>query len=261
MFRSSGTTLNHNISLDFYSADGQLAVISDSGVREHQNIYKEDRLLFENEDISDYQVLLLLEDGYWRIRHIVKEKNRAPQLQKRSNNFAKVIRYKIYVNNKEYQIKGINYYPQKTPWDMFGDDFDMNVIEKDLDLMKEAGLNTIRIFVPYEGFGKAFVDQEKLQKLKEVLDAVERKKLMAIVTLFDFYGDYSVLDWTMTHRHAEQIVSALKEHKGILAWDIKNEPNLDFDSRGKENCSRMVTRDDLTNQTIRSQSFGNHWLV
>ena len=54
-----------------------------------------------------------------------------------------------------------------------------------------------------------------------------------MVTLFDFYGDYSVLDWTLTQRHAKIIVNALKDHKALAFWDIKNEPNLDFESRGK----------------------------
>jgi hypothetical protein len=35
--------------------------------------------------------------------------------------------------------------------------------------------------------------------------------------------------------HAKTIISGLKDHKAIIAWDIKNEPNLDFDSRGKVN--------------------------
>ncbi len=232
-----GTTITHNLSLDFYSADGQLAVISDSGVEEYQHIYQENQLLFQVKEISNYKVLLLLEDGYWRIRHMVKEKSNHQENQQSSNGFAKVIRYKIYVDDKEYQMKGINYYPQKTPWDMFGDDFDIEVIGKDFDILKEAGLNTIRIFIPYEEFGKEQLDTEKLEKLEKVLNMAQTKGLMVVPTLFDFYGDYSVLDWTLTHRHAEQIVGRFKDHKAILAWDVKNEPNLDFESRGKENVT------------------------
>ena len=52
-------------------------------------------------------------------------------------------------------------------------------------------------------------------------------------SLFDFYGDYSVLDWTLTQRHAKLIVNAIKNHKALAYWDIKNEPNLDFKSRGQ----------------------------
>ena len=54
-----------------------------------------------------------------------------------------------------------------------------------------------------------------------------------VVTLFDFYGNYDVLDWTLNHRHVDIIVSRFKNHNAILAWDVKNEPNLDFDARGK----------------------------
>ena len=83
-------------------------------------------------------------------------------------------------------------------------------------------------------FGKEKIPPVKLDKLKEVLDVAQNTGLKVVVTLFDFYGDYSVLNWTLTHRHASQIVSTFKNHKAILAWDIKNEPDLDFDNRGKE---------------------------
>ncbi|WP_109302569.1 glycoside hydrolase family 2 TIM barrel-domain containing protein [Aquimarina sp. AU474] len=229
------TTINHNIELDFYSADGQLVVLSDKNVQEYQRVYKGEKLLSESKIQSDYQILLMLEDGFWRIRHIVKEETYPLDTKEQGNTFAKVLNGKIYINDNEYQIKGINYYPQQTPWNMFGDEFDRNVIAKDFDIMNKAGLNTIRIFVPYEAFGKAKIDTAKLDKLKQVLDEAETKNLKVVVTLFDFYGDYSVIDWTLTHRHAEQIVSAFANHKAILAWDIKNEPNLDFESRGKEN--------------------------
>ncbi|WP_025741607.1 cellulase family glycosylhydrolase [Aquimarina pacifica] len=231
-----GTTINHNLHLDFYSADGQLVVISDIGVKEYQRTYKEDVVLVENKTRSNYQVMLMLEDGFWRIRHMVKKnKNEILDSTQRLSTQAKVVGDNIYVDEKEFQIKGINYYPQQTPWDMFGDYFDTTVIQKDFEIIKKAGLNTIRIFVSYEDFGKETVNSTKVNRLQQVLSSAEKAGIKVIVTLFDFYGEYSVLNWTLTHRHAEQIIRSLKDHKAILAWDIKNEPNLDFDSRGKEN--------------------------
>ena len=67
-----------------------------------------------------------------------------------------------------------------------------------------------------------------------MLDAAEETNIKVVITLFDFYGDYSALNWTLDQRHAETIVSHLKDHNALLAWDVKNEPNLDFESRGKE---------------------------
>jgi hypothetical protein len=215
------TTLNHETTLEFFSEDGQLAVITDRNVVEYKRFYKNKEFQFETKEVSTYKVMLLLEDGFWRIRHMVKQE---------SSPFANASN----AVDLEIAIKGINYYPQVNPWDTFGDQFSKDIISKDFKIIKEAGLNSVRIFVQYDDFGKANVNLDKLYKLKQTLDAAENNGIGVVVTLFDFYGDYSVLNWTLNQRHAETIVSELKDHKALLAWDIKNEPNLDFDSRGKE---------------------------
>jgi len=217
------TTLSHEPNIEFFSEDGQLIVLKDENVIEYKQLYKDGTFVMKTTEMSNYKAILLLEDGFWRIRHLVKE---AVKLVDETSETKTV---------SNLNIKGINYYPQATPWDMFGDQFDIEIIKNDFTIMKDVGLNTIRIFVQYEDFGKANVKVDKLEKLQLVLDAAETKKLNVVLTLFDFYGNYEVLDWSLTQRHAETIVSRFKNHDAILAWDLKNEPNLDFESRGKEN--------------------------
>ena len=216
------TTLNHKPTLEFFSEDGQLAVITDRNVVEYKRVYKAEKLVLETTETSTYKMVFLLEDGFWRIRHLVKENTKpyAPQIAK--------------IETDSLIIKGINYYPKATPWNMFGDAFAKDTIANDFKVIKDAGLNSVRIFVQYDDFGKANVDPKKLEKLKQTLDAAEEQNLKVVLTLFDFYGDYSVMNWTLNQRHAETIVSTFKDHKAIIAWDIKNEPNLDFESRGKD---------------------------
>ncbi|NNL16343.1 MAG: cellulase family glycosylhydrolase [Flavobacteriaceae bacterium] len=216
------TTLEHHPTLEFFSEDGQLAVLTDNNVVEYKRVFKDEKLILKATELSTYKVILLLEDGFWRIRHLVKEKSDDLVSESRSGYYDSL------------NIKGINYYPQETPWDMFGDQFSIDTIVNDFKIIKDAGLNSIRIFVQYDDFGKANVPQEKVEKLEQTLNIAEEHNLKVVVTLFDFYGDYSVLNWTLDQRHAETIVSHLKDHNALLAWDIKNEPNLDFDSRGKE---------------------------
>ncbi|WP_369049423.1 glycoside hydrolase family 2 TIM barrel-domain containing protein [Tenacibaculum sp. UWU-22] len=215
------TTLKHNIEINFFSKDGQLAVLTDHDVVEYKKIYKNNQFVYQTTETATYKVILLLEDGFWRIRHLVKESVSRPTT-KQSDTTSLLL-----------NMKGINYYPQATPWDMFGANFNIHIIEKDFAIIKNAGLNTIRIFIGYEDFGKDNVKESKLKKLQQVLDCAEKNNLKVVVTLFDFYGNYEVLNWTLTYKHAQKIVSKFKNHPAILAWDVKNEPNLDFESREK----------------------------
>lgn len=232
-----GTTLEHHPKINFFSADGQLVVLTDHDVKEYKKIYKDEHLIDDITEITDYKMILLLEDGFWKIRHMVKTPSQQNQLTNHTP------------GNSNFKIKGINYYPMKNPWDTFGDDFDTSVLKQDFTLIKNAGLNTIRIFVQYDDFGKANVIPEKLDKLKQLLDIAEKQHLKVIVTLFDFYGNYDVLDWTLTQKHTRSIVEAFKNHNAILAWDVKNEPDLDFNSRGKENVIAWL---EFTSNVIKS---------
>ncbi len=216
------TTLAHHPTLEFFSEDGQLAVLTDHDVIEYKRIFNDKKLVAEINEKSTYKVTLLLEDGFWRIRHLIRIKSQPYTSPKKLSPI------------KISDTKGINYYPQASPWNMYGDSFDEEIITKDFKLIKNTGLNSVRIFVPYEDFGRSNVIKEKLEKLVSILNIAEANNLKVLVTLFDFYGDYSVLDWTLTQNHAKTIVNELKTHNALLGWDIKNEPNLDFENRSKD---------------------------
>ncbi|WOI22515.1 cellulase family glycosylhydrolase [Nonlabens ulvanivorans] len=215
------TSLEHHPKVEFFSEDGQLIVLTDTDVLEHEQLYKEGVFLNKTSSLNTYKIILLLEDGYWRIRQFVKvsSKDRLKELSS---------------NPLNLNLKGINYYPKSSPWDTFGTQFNKDTIVTDFKIIKNAGLNSIRIFVGYEDFGKEHVSADKLEKLRVLLDQAQLADLKVLVTLFDFYGNYSVSDWTMTQQHLLQIVQTVKDHDALLGWDIKNEPDLDYSSRNKD---------------------------
>lgn len=220
------TTLEHRPKLDFYSADGTQVYFTDYNVQSHLEAYVDGNEIFETKENSAYKVIMLLEDGFWRVRHF-KKFNAPNRIIENAESISDSLI--SHVRN----IKGLNYYPKDTPWDVFGKKYNDSVIDKDFSLVKSLGLNTVRIFIPYEEFGAAHVDAKKLAKVRSLLDKAEKNGLQVVITLFDFYGNYDAFDWTLNHRHVEQIVKSLRDHKAILAWDLKNEPDLDFESRGK----------------------------
>jgi len=231
------TTLEHHPKLEFYSADGQLVVFTDKNVVEYQKVFKDKEVISTEKDTATFKVMMLLEDGFWRIRHL-KRMDKVPNEKNNGAIVKPVYMVKgkdIYKNGQKFKIKGVNYYPKNSPWDMYGSKFNTDTISADFDIIKGAGLNTIRIFVPYESFGRAEIDTIQQNKLVKVMNLAAQKELSVIVTLFDFYGDYSLESWTLTHRHAEKIITILKYHPALMAWDLKNEPDLDFKSRGQDN--------------------------
>ncbi|MFT6204579.1 MAG: hypothetical protein ACI9V1_000603 [Spirosomataceae bacterium] len=219
--------LNHNLKLHFYSADGQLVSFTDYNVESRQRIIdisNKNERVFSNVDIANFEVLMQLVDGYWRIKHLIRNKGELGKYRQKLMNEA-ISDAKLQRINK---IRGINYYPQKTPWKDFWIKYDEEVIEKDLQKIKKLRLNTVRVFVNYEQFGKGNVVPEMLERLEHFLDNASKSGIGVLVTLFDFNSNYQLLNFPATDRQLETILTRFKSHPAVIAWDLKNEPDLDF---------------------------------
>ncbi len=226
--RIESTTLNHDITLDFYSADGNMVTFTDNNVRTYSATYVNEIFKFDTTEIASYKIMMLLEDGYWRIRHQEKIK-----VGKISNSNTQPKKFETVI--------GLNYYPKDSSWDTFNTSFSSEIINSDFQKINMLGFKSIRIFIGYDDFGGANVSEIKIKKLIKLLDVAETNNLDVIITLFDFYGDYSVLDWSRTQLHAQTIVAAVGNHKALHSWDIKNEPDLDFESRGEQLVKAWLT--------------------
>ena len=52
--------------------------------------------------------------------------------------------------------------------------------------------------------------------------------------LFRWVFCYSLLHWPDADRYLETLLTYFKNNPTILAWDLKNEPDLDYRTAGKE---------------------------
>jgi len=138
-------------------------------------------------------------------------------------------------------LKGINYYPQDTPWWDFWTAYDSKVTRKDLLTIKTLGMNTIRVFVPSDGVIPGLQFNVMLDKLEGLLDECESLGLDVVVTLFDFPVGFDLSYYTKSERQLEGILSRFKDHSAVLAWDLKNEPDLDFETHSKKKVLQWLS--------------------
>lgn len=223
----SRVDLNHNIDLHLFSLDRQLISFTDN----HVNLVRKINTVSSNpsvyiKDTLSYDVVMGLEDGYWKLVEFIQTKASLSE-----NTIVDEI---TGLPSYDFSIKAINYYPAEYPWFEFWTEFEPEIIEKDFSLLQGMGFNSVRIFLPYQVFGGSDPAEEVLLKLEKVLSLLDINNLKAIVCLFDFPASYHLDHYPASIQHAKKIMSRFKENKTIYAWDLKNEPNLDFDSYSQE---------------------------
>ncbi len=109
----------------------------------------------------------------------------------------------IMVNDSPYLIKGICYHPVLKG----SDQRDFSSLTKDLALMVEAGINTIRVYAPIDNIA--------------VLDEIHEAGIKLIIGFgYNQDGNFDILSGTFL-----DYVNKYKNHKAILLWELGNEYN------------------------------------
>ena len=123
--------------------------------------------------------------------------------QQKKNSEVRISERTILVNETAYFIKGICYHPVPKG----GTSRDFSPLKEDLAIMKEAGINTIRVYKP--------ITEEW------VLDAISDAGMKVIMGFgYNQDGDYDILSGTFV-----DYIEMYKNHDAILMWELGNEYN------------------------------------
>jgi hypothetical protein len=244
-WRMAQADTTHALKLHFYSADGSIVSFTDTETIIGQAIRDQRGMeVFAGETVASYDVVMFLEDGNWRVRHWVRIGDDTFDNQRRSRqprpDFVAGTATGLTLNGAAYGIAGINYYPQATPWHEFWPNYDPAVIEQDFARMQQLGLNTVRVFVPFEQWGGPRINTTYQEQLADLLTRADQHGLKVIVTLFDFRVDYQPLAWPSADRQLEALLTRFRDNPAILAWDLKNEPDLDYAAHGRETVTAWL---------------------
>jgi len=135
-----------------------------------------------------------------------------------------------------FMVRGVNYYPRHAPWDRFLPQANLDEVAEELDLIAGAGFNTIRIFLWYDPLFScapegAIPNVAAFARLDKIMALAIERNLRLIVTLNDLpdllfrplYTDYARYDAQTTF-----IVNRYRNEPAILAWDLRNEGDIDY---------------------------------
>lgn len=147
------------------------------------------------------------------------------------------------------KLRGFTYYPQLQATNGWSDSgWNEDVVRRELIQARSYKANTIRLMVPYSEFGwsrDGVVDPAHLERLAKTVEIAKTYGLKSIITLFDWYFDVThwppdwpqtpavfdpnnssyLASYNKTNLYVTTIVNRFKDEKGVLAWDVKNEPD------------------------------------
>ncbi len=132
------------------------------------------------------------------------------------------------LDGEPYRVRGINYYPSAYPWRRFLTETDAETLDRELALMADVGFNTLRIFLWNEAL---FVDGEPcadaFHRLDGVMAAAANHNFRLIVTLNDLPPLPDIYTNPPT-TETDFIVRRYRDEAAILAWDLRNEGDIDY---------------------------------
>ena len=175
------------------------------------------------------------------------------------------------VGDEPLAARGVNYYPMRYPWRRFLTNADLDEVQRELNLLRGVGFNTLRLFLWNEALFTcpargAVPTADAFQRLDAIMQMAAVRDLRLIVTLNDLpdmehYPLYT--DPVHTHAQTNFIVERYRDEAAILAWDLRNEGDIDYGSINLLNTRfpRNVVLDWLTQTSEQVRELDPNHLI
>lgn len=145
--------------------------------------------------------------------------------------FVRVQGGQLVLENNLFVVRGVNYYPSNTPFQRFLTETDPEALAEELSLMRELGLNTLRIFLRHADLfsceaGKLTANAEAFARLDSILNTLISARFRLIIALHE---DVDLTDATQYSRYLAETRYLLERYRAepaIVAWDVRDRGNL-----------------------------------
>jgi hypothetical protein len=161
-----------------------------------------------------------------------------PAYQPSSESFVRMEQGNFLVENAPFRIYGVNYYPQKSPFQYFLRETTAAEIEMELALIADSGINTLRIFLPYPNLfacsGTSSIPVAHAFELLDTLLQVSTEYGFRMIIVLHQDSDPAALynGNPITYQQTSFIVQRYREEPAILAWDLRDQGDRDYREHG-----------------------------
>jgi hypothetical protein len=214
--------LGQELELTFYSDDGSV-VAFDAPIADIVRVVGIGQEAVVVPTIERLKVVMLLEDGNWRVQQLYQVDSRPNFAQTPPDPALREPKLQQLRDNPLNGANAVTIYNGNPRWD----DYDPAVANEDLQRILDLNLNSVRIFI-----AGGTLPTDALDHIVDFLDRAEAQGIRVVPTLLDGVADHSPTLWANDYPNIRTVVSRLAGHPAIAMWDLKNEPDRDDERSG-----------------------------
>ena len=213
-------SVSHRLRLEFYALDGATIALTDMDARLVRTIGPAGAETVVDSD-ERYSVVMVLEDGYWRVRQLRREVPASVETVSRSGSGVTLLtgQHAIAPVAGPASLKATDY---PVPG---GAEPSARTFAIDLRRVRALGLDTVRVRWPYVPFTGSAADEARLASLASLLETARAARLRVVLVLFDGLSDLSPAIWASADQYVEQLTQAVGANPALEMWDIADRPD------------------------------------
>ncbi|TFB87348.1 hypothetical protein E3O44_09565 [Cryobacterium algoricola] len=246
--------LRHSLELEFYALDGATVAFHDGGANIARTVGTgvSETVLLSHES---YDVVMVLEDGFWRIRQLRRSAGSdtatlttdaagataitgaaatTPRAipaslatEYRPAGWAPVVPVAVKATATPTPTPGatLTPAPSVTPAPAPAPTLlAPATLGADFARLRALGFDTIRVPLPYTELGGATPTDDAITGLITLLEQADRHGLRVQLVLFDGFPDLTPANWLAADAHLTAIATAVRGQPALALWDLADRP-------------------------------------